>query len=120
MRVCARNGCDGEVVGRSNKLYCSERCSNVACVTKWRQRLKSKAVAYLGGECCRCGWNEHDAGLVPHHVDPSQKTFSVGDVGNTRSWKRVQAELDKCVLLCSNCHAVVHATNDAVWLILAR
>lgn len=43
-----------------------------------------------------------------HHVDPSSKLFGIGS-GDTRSWETVKAELDKCVLLCSNCHKEVEA-----------
>jgi hypothetical protein len=45
--------------------------------------------------------------LIFHHLDPSHKDFTIG--GKSKSWNKIQSELDKCVLLCANCHAEVHA-----------
>lgn len=43
-----------------------------------------------------------------HHLDPSKKEFTLSKRG-ARSLERLRAEVDKCVLLCSNCHAEVEA-----------
>ena len=43
-----------------------------------------------------------------HHLDPAQKDFGLSVRGLTRSWEKMRAELDKCVLLCANCHSEVH------------
>lgn len=47
--------------------------------------------------------------LELHHVNPKDKHFGVGDKGYTRAWSVVQKELDKCVLLCANCHREVES-----------
>lgn len=48
--------------------------------------------------------------LTAHHLNPEEKDFNVGDALRRRlSSARVQAELAKCVCLCFNCHAKVHA-----------
>lgn len=44
-----------------------------------------------------------------HHLDPTQKDFGFGAKGYTRAWSKIQKELDKCVMLCSNCHRETHA-----------
>ena len=44
-----------------------------------------------------------------HHLDAKTKEFGISLDGITRSWDRVLKELDKCVLVCSNCHREVHA-----------
>ena len=44
-----------------------------------------------------------------HHLEPSEKDFSLGHKGYCIAWEKVKLELDKCVLLCSNCHREVHA-----------
>jgi len=85
---------------------------NVIAVAKRRRKLKSLVVEYMGGSCHRCGWNEHQAGLVPHHVNESKKSFGIGTGGQTRSWQATKEECKKCILLCVNCHHVIHATKE--------
>lgn len=88
------------------------RCNSCA-VNSRRFAVKRRAVAYKGGCCERCGYDRCLNALHFHHRDPSQKLFSPGS-NHTRSWALIQAELDKCMLLCSNCHAEVHAEIDLV------
>lgn len=76
---------------------------------KRRRDIKRMSLEYRGKACQICGYDTCENALVFHHVEPSAKNFGVSAKGYTRSWKRVKAELDKCVLLCSNCHAEVHA-----------
>lgn len=70
------------------------------------QKTKLKAVEYKGGKCIVCGYNKSIRALQFHHLDPSQKNFGIS--GTTKSFEKLKPELDKCVLLCSNCHAEVH------------
>lgn len=64
---------------------------------------------YKGGKCQSCGYSRCIGALELHHIDPTTKSFGIGEKGYTRSWAKVQAELDKCVLLCANCHREVEA-----------
>lgn len=77
-------------------------------VKRRRKVLKYKAIQYKGGKCGLCGYNKCESALEFHHVDPSSKLFGIGS-GDTRGWQVVKSELDKCVLLCSNCHKEVEA-----------
>jgi hypothetical protein len=56
-----------------------------------------------------CGYAKYLAALEFHHLDPEQKEFGIAQAGVTRSLEKCQAEADKCVLLCSNCHAAIEA-----------
>jgi hypothetical protein len=67
-----------------------------------RRRRKARAVAYRGSHC-RCGYARCLKALEFHHRDRNGKEFSVGEM-MSMSWERVKQELDKCDLLCSNCH----------------
>ena len=78
-------------------------------VDKRRKKIKILAIAYKGGKCQFCGYNRCAGALEFHHLDPKLKDFGLGANGLTRSWKRTQKELDKCVLICSNCHKEIHA-----------
>jgi len=46
--------------------------------------------------------------LELHHLDPASKDFTIG-MNRAMSVKRILAEIEKCVVLCSNCHKKVHA-----------
>lgn len=85
--------------------------TNNQSVSNRRRSLKLNLIEFLGGSCVRCGWSEHPAGLVAHHVNPSKKLFGIGS-GLTKSWGSVKEEAKKCILLCQNCHSVVHAIKE--------
>ena len=71
--------------------------------------LRKKAVSYLGEKCSLCGYDTCIDALEFHHIDPTQKDFGISYKGITRSWDKIKDELDKCVLVCSNCHKEIHA-----------
>ena len=73
-----------------------------------RKTLRTMALEYHGGKCIICGYKRSKYALVFHHLDPSKKDFGLSVRGLTRSWEKMKAELDKCVLLCANCHMEVH------------
>lgn len=54
-----------------------------------------------------CGYAASPRALHFHHIDPSLKAFSLNARGAALSLERLRAEAQKCVLLCSNCHAEV-------------
>ena len=56
-----------------------------------------------------CGYNKCNQALEFHHIDEDLKSFNIGFKGYCRSWVRVKNELDKCVIVCSNCHKEIHA-----------
>lgn len=70
---------------------------------------KKVAVEYLGGKCVLCGYSKYIGALHFHHRDPSEKEFGFGVNRKVRWCASVKKELDKCVLLCANCHGEVHA-----------
>lgn len=76
-------------------------------VKSFYKRSKEKAVKYLGSKCFLCGYNRYLGALQFHHIDPSTKSFNIS--GRTICWEKLQKELDKCVLLCANCHAEVES-----------
>lgn len=72
------------------------------------QEIKKQCVDYKGGSCEVCGYNKCQAALDFHHTDPSEKDFQISSVKNTKLSPAVYAELDKCKLLCANCHREEH------------
>lgn len=92
-----------------DKRKYSDRSSYIKkAVADRRRTIKLKAIEYKGGKCCVCGYNRCVSAMTFHHIDPSQKDFGISHKGLSRSWDKVAKELDKCVLVCNNCHAEVH------------
>jgi hypothetical protein len=83
-------------------------CSSCTCRRK-RKRLTEKLLEYKGRKCIICGYNNCKRALQFHHLDPSTKLFTIGKDLGSKSWEKMKAELDKCILLCSNCHAEVES-----------
>lgn len=78
-------------------------------VSRRRNKLKQLAIEYKGGSCELCGYDKCVGALTFHHLDPNEKDFGISKSGHTRSWARLKVELDKCAMLCANCHAEVHS-----------
>lgn len=74
---------------------------------------KYKAIQLKGGKCVMCGENRLPA-LCFHHRDPELKGFGLDSRSFTdRRWDKLEPELEKCDLLCHNCHSIIH--NTEVW-----
>ena len=86
------------------------RCGS--CNTKIRRfRTKATAIKFLGGKCIQCGWDGDQAAFQFHHLNPREKEFVLGSVAN-KSWETIKPELEKCLVLCANCHMIEHNTKD--------
>ena len=68
---------------------------------------KIKAIEYLGGSCVVCGYNKYYGALEFHHKDPFTKRFTWTKL-RLYPWGVITEELDKCQLLCGNCHRELH------------
>lgn len=79
-----------------------------SAVVRRRQKLKLMGIEYLGGKCAYCGYQKCAAALEFHHIDSSTKSFGIGAKGFSKSWDKIKTELDKCQLICSNCHKELH------------
>jgi len=77
-------------------------------VKKRRKKLRELARQYKGGKCQLCGYGKSQRALIFHHLDPKKKSFGISMQGLTRSWDKIREEIDKCILLCANCHMEVH------------
>ena len=73
--------------------------------------MKVKAVEYKGGRCEKCGYDKNIAAMEFHHKNPLEKDFGIGS-GCTMGWIKLKRELDKCSLLCANCHREEHNKGE--------
>lgn len=84
----------------------SKTVSKSEAVMNWRKRTKLALVEYKGGKCERCGYNKCIEALEFHHMDPSQKDFTIS--GKSKAFEYLKDEVDKCIMVCSNCHKEIH------------
>lgn len=82
--------------------YC-KICFNQRCIKRWIDR-KIKAIVYKGGICVDCNLSlsdSHYSVFEFHHLRDKECDWNKLRL---TSWTKICKELDKCVLLCSNCH----------------
>lgn len=89
----------------SHRSLC-KACHNQNTI-KRGQANKRSYIEYLGGQCSRCGYNKCVSALELHHKNPAEKDPTFKSI---RYWglKKAKIELDKCILLCANCHREEH------------
>lgn len=104
--------CEKELTdNKKNRSVCG------ACNIRIRRyRIKKKSVEYLGGKCSKCNYDESLAALEFHHKDPNTKEFNIS-INSNKSWNIIKNELDKCIILCSNCHRIKHSKIDNIKLL---
>jgi hypothetical protein len=88
---------------RANKRWrLAHRSQDQAIRRLWYQNRKAQLVAYKGGKCVDCGGTFPDCCMDFDHRDPSKKSFNIA----AKHWSvsRLKNEVDKCDLVCSNCH----------------
>ena len=109
---CPRHG-ESSHVREPRGYYRCRGCRQEAVVRR-RRKVKAILVREAGG-CCRiCGYDRCAAALEFHHLDPEVKEFGVAQGGMARSIEHLRAEVRKCILLCSNCHAEVESGTSSV------
>lgn len=80
---------------------------NYLKVKSFRQKIKEKAVEYKGGKCEKCGYDNCIWALEFHHKISKEKDFNISN-SKMLNWEKIKLELDKCAMVCSNCHREIH------------
>ena len=87
--------------------------SRAITITSLRRAIKKQLVQYKGGKCERCGYDKCIQALQFHHKIPGQKDFAISTQLNLSnfSMENYYKEVDKCELLCANCHCEEHSKD---------
>lgn len=105
--ICGKNS--------NNKRWCAE------CVIKLNNRrrnktkkIKEQCVKYLGGECEDCGMKTEVYEIYDfHHINQNEKETKLSNmIHGLKSWEYIKGELDKCIVLCANCHRIRHTIEE--------
>lgn len=75
-----------------------ERTKNTyAKYKQWKETLS----------CSLCP-EDDECTIELHHLDPSKKDFNVSELAWRGAWKKLMEEVDKCIVVCGNCHTKIH------------
>ena len=104
--VCRTCGTKGKENFYENAAYQCKSCWNDRTYQSNKDKIANYMESRGGAKCQRCGYDRYVGALEFHHRDPKDK-----DPKWNRGWniERLKKELDKCDILCSNCHREVHA-----------
>lgn len=102
---------------KDNKLFYyrkDRKCYHAWCKScmatvghdRYRER-KQRVIKMFGGKCSVCGYCKNINALDFHHLNPKDKDRSWAELKNA-NWNKLMLELQKCILVCRNCHAEIH------------
>jgi hypothetical protein len=114
--ICNRHSiAEHSLSGKIKQRWKCKQCDYLYS-RKYLENLKIKAIKYGGGECRKCGYDKCWSALHFHHIDPKNKEFAIFECRpgykKTRNWDKLKVEIDKCILLCANCHTELHSKDE--------
>lgn len=90
------------------KWYAENRTKVIAQVSALKAQRRREWQDYKAGlACSKCG-AAHPAIIDFHHVDRSEPKHSVNLLISHGRWAKAREEIKKCIVLCANCHRIVH------------
>lgn len=81
-----------ERINFMNDIALRYRCQNSEC--KWHGNFSSRHLDF-------------------HHFDPTDKIIEVAKMTSS-TYEKILIEINKCIVLCKNCHALVHSKEAIV------
>lgn len=98
---------------------CRRESAKKGRITNWKRKNKhlltlkaadkTKLVDMFGGSCVMCGYSKCNSALHFHHTNPKDKKFCISAAPKDSEFGQLLEEAMKCILVCSNCHAEIHA-----------
>lgn len=88
-------------------------CWNAFTYGQHKKKIEEYMISRGGVKCQTCGYDKYKGALCFHHRDPKEK-----DPNWNKQWAvdKLYKELDKCDILCANCHAEIHAADFGIKL----
>lgn len=106
INFCRKHGETEHYVTKNGKLKC-KKCAVEYDYNK-RHRIKQILVDYKGGKCEICGYDKCLNALDFHHINKEEKNFALNSSNYNKSIELLKKEVDKCILVCANCHREIH------------
>lgn len=92
---------------RITKWYSDNRRRRQDYANQKNRSRKKEVVDYFGDKCHDCEQTYPQYVYQFHHLDPTQKDVNPSKA-LTMLPEKMWAELNKCVMLCANCHMIRH------------
>lgn len=73
-----------------------------------KRRIRQKIEQIVGYSCWICGYDKCKRNIHFHHVNEETKSFGLTARELMLKWDRIWPEMQKCIVLCGNCHGEVH------------
>lgn len=106
-RIARAIGCSANTVKYHLRPDIKTRINHSGIENRKKRRQKFKISQ---GGCCKiCGYNKCLNALHFHHLDEETKKSSLASMLLRGSIEKAQEEAKKCILICGNCHAEIHA-----------
>lgn len=107
-------------VANKEKISAKTKRHYVSTKAAWWELVSTK----MDLKCSDCGYDHHTSAFDFHHLDPSMKDFGIHSkfrgVPTAERWAEVSKEIDRCVLLCANCHRIRHSQYNFVEKIVPK
>ena len=84
----------------------TNNCNMINKISSKEIDLKER-LEYKGKQCIICGYSKCIQALDFHHLH--DKDFNLSDRNLKLDWIEIKKELDKCIVVCANCHREIHA-----------
>jgi hypothetical protein len=97
---------------QKNKTHLKSKLVSNDVLSLEMQEYNRKLISQNKACCHHCGYRDYTCSLEFHHLDPSQKSFEFGKLTkkqlSTLTCEEIECELNKCIVLCCNCHRALH------------
>lgn len=98
----------------SQKYYAKNKAAVYKNARKQIEAKEAFVRNYKKKPCQRCGIEYPHFVMDLHHREPGEKVAKIGKIVRQRSWQALIEELNKCDVLCANCHRLEEYSQ--LWL----
>ena len=102
--------CSFYIKNRIKRVYSYCKKCDSRRVRENSRKVKEWAISQKGGCCFECGYNKCIAALDFHHKNENEKDTGIAKFKKIDD--TLKKEIDKCILLCSNCHREKHFIKE--------
>lgn len=80
-----------------------------------RERRDRVRIIKISKGCQICGYKKCARALTFHHPDDNKtKNCSYRGIHYLWTWQKIEEEMNKCIIVCSNCHAEIHDKDESI------